>query len=333
MRKNVSAALVGSLLLVLFTGCTHSSQIRQTAAPQEPATDPAIVAEAALSSPLVFVIYGDMRFTDPSEMVASEPAARHALVVKIAAERPDALFLTGDVPWHGGTTDDYRVYHDETAVWRERRLRVYPALGNHEFQGCEEPTCLENWWAAFPQSRRQRWYSVTLGTKVRVLALDSNASLLSASPQAVWLERQIDALPESVGFVIILLHHPPVTDSSSGVRANEQALAEYLRSRTPQSSARFLVCAAHVHNYERFERDGVVYLVSGGGGAKPSPVTRSDADLYKDNEFPNFHYLRFEMEGQRLRGEMVRLTDYDAPSPGMWTVKDRFELSRRSPVR
>jgi hypothetical protein len=135
MRKNVSAALVGSLLLVLFTGCTHSSQIRQTAAPQEPATDPAIVAEAALSSPLVFVIYGDMRFTDPSEMVASEPAARHALVVKIAAERPDALFLTGDVPWHGGTTDDYRVYHDETAVWRERRLRVYPALGNHEFQG------------------------------------------------------------------------------------------------------------------------------------------------------------------------------------------------------
>ena len=333
MRNNGFGVLVSSWLLVLFAGCTHSGHVRQTAPPTASASDSFTVADTALSHPLVFVVYGDMRFSDPQETEASKPAPRRALVVKIASEHPDALFLTGDVPWHGGTREDYGEYRDETAVWREHHLRVYPVLGNHEFQQCEEPTCLENWWTAFPELRGRRWYSVALGSRVRVLALDSNTSLLPGSPQALWLDREINTLPGGVGFVFVLLHHPPMTDSSSGVRANEQALSEYLRVRAQQSSARFVVCAAHVHNYERFERDGVIYLVSGGGGAKPSPVTRSAADLYKDNDVPNFHYLRFELEGQRLRGEMLRLTDYDTPAPGTWAVRDRFELSPQSPAQ
>jgi hypothetical protein len=64
-----------------------------------------------------------------------------------------------------------------------------------------------------------------------------------------------------------------------------------------------------------------VFLVSGGGGAKPAPVTRSTAALYKGEEFPNFHYLRFELTGAGLHGEMVRLSDPDAAMPGMWAVK------------
>jgi hypothetical protein len=113
----------------------------------------------------VFIVYGDMRFTDTSEMQASQPGPRHALVAAIAAERPDALFLTGDVPWHGGTADDYHVYREETTAWREQQLRVYPALGNHEFQQCAESQCLENWWQAFPPLRGRRWYSVALGSR------------------------------------------------------------------------------------------------------------------------------------------------------------------------
>jgi hypothetical protein len=59
-------------------------------------------------------------------------------------------------------------------------------------------------------------------------------------------------------------------------------------------------------------------------------VTRKDTDQYKDLEFPNFHYLRFKLQGSRLVGEMVRLGDPAAPSPGSWVVKDRFELLAKS---
>jgi predicted MPP superfamily phosphohydrolase len=96
-----------------------------------------------LSRPLHIVVYGDMRFTDPKETAATNPKVRRWLVDKIAAEKPDAVLLSGDVPWRGGQADDYAVYRSETQSWRDAHLRIYPALGNHELIGAEQQ-CLEN---------------------------------------------------------------------------------------------------------------------------------------------------------------------------------------------
>jgi hypothetical protein len=49
-----------------------------------------------------FIVYGDMRFTDLDETKASLPGSAPLLVARIGREKPDAVFLTGDVPWHGG---------------------------------------------------------------------------------------------------------------------------------------------------------------------------------------------------------------------------------------
>lgn len=307
----------------LLVACTHAPR---SAPPAASAADPFEIDAAAPGQTVRFIVYGDMRFTDVRETQASRPGPRQALVARIAAERPDALFLTGDVPWHGGDQADYRVYRQESAAWRAGQLRVFPVLGNHEFQQCASPDCLRNWWQAFPDLRGRRWYSVALGPELLFIALDSNASLLPGSEQAQWLQRRIDGPADGVRFVVILLHHPPVTDAPAGVRTNEAALAARLSAAARHSSRRFVVCAAHVHNYERFERDGVTYLVSGGGGAKPLPIKRSAADRYQGDQFPNFNYVRFELLDHRLRGEMVRLTDADAPVPGKWAVQDRFEV-------
>jgi 3',5'-cyclic AMP phosphodiesterase CpdA len=326
VKRDVGGQLIGWLLLSLIA-CTGPSHVSTVPSPIRQPADLLAVADSQLRQPLVFIVYGDMRFTDTRETLASNPGPRQALVARVAAERPDAVFLTGDVPWHGGNADDYRQYAEETAAWRGRSLRVYPALGNHEFQQCAESECLENWWGTFPEMRGRRWYAVALGSRVRVLVLDSNVSLLAGSEQAQWLEREFEHLNHAVGFVLILMHHPPFTDAAEGSRANEQALAAYLASIARQTSPpRILVCAAHVHNYERFEHDGILYLVSGGGGAKPSAVTRSLDDRYQDQQFPNFHYLRFELNDDELRGEMYRLTDFDANSPASWAITDRFEL-------
>jgi hypothetical protein len=105
------------------------------------------VPDRELSAPLVLVTYGDMRFTDSAETGASNPAARRALVDKIAAETPAAIFINGDLTWHG-IDSDYAVYRDETRPWRKRHLRVYrvsriarPALvfGRHGHEGGEHP--------------------------------------------------------------------------------------------------------------------------------------------------------------------------------------------------
>jgi acid phosphatase type 7 len=322
-----------TLLVSVLTGCVTAAEPPPAPELSTAPTQVLSVPDSELHNPLVFVIYGDMRFTDPGETVAASPGPRQALVDKVAAEHPDALFLTGDIPWHGGDMNDYRVFEAQTAAWRQQHLRVYPVLGNHEFSQCDAAQCLENWWRAFPQIQGWRWYAVALGSRVRAFALDSNTSLLTGSEQRQWLQQQLGSLPPTVRFVILTLHHPPVADTGFAiVRRNERALGAYLKSVARGSSARFIVCSGHVHNYERFERDGVVYLVSGGGGAKPLRVHRGRRDKYRESGFPNFHYIRFEMQGERLQVQMHKVTDYQADSPHEWAVKDRFEVTALPPT-
>jgi len=290
-------------------------------------------SDAELPRPLTFITYGDQRFTDPKNVVATNPRVRQWLVTQIAAEHPAAVVLNGDVPLAGDVLNDYAVFQAETKPWRDAHLRVFPALGNHEFHG-PPAQALENWWDAFPEMRNRRWYAVQLGSRVYVLVVDSSASFLPGSDQARWIEKQIAGLPPSVDFVIVSIHHPPVADIQKHIevdhnpRPNEIALRDYLSTAALGSHASFLVSAAHIHNYERNLYEGVTYLVSGGGGAVPYFVERTPEDLYRSVLFPNYHYVKFTLEQDRLHGEMYRVADPEAKSLAVES-KDSFDIAVR----
>jgi acid phosphatase type 7 len=286
-----------------------------------------VVREIDLQKPTTVIAYGDMRFTDASNVKATNTPARRALVARVAQERPAAVLLNGDLTMHGGDQADYAVYQTETQAWRDAHLRVFPALGNHEFNNCEIRQCLQNWWETFPELKDRRWYSVQLGTKLYVIALDSNDSLLPGSQQHRWLKAQIASLPKNFEFVFITMHHEPVADIQVGAddnpRPNEMAVVDLLSKEKLKSKAKFIVVAGHIHNYERFEQGGVVYLVSGGGGAPQQTVERTSTDLYQDNSFPNFHYVKFVLNGDTVNATMYRLADSSGP---VWEPKDTFKV-------
>jgi len=279
------------------------------------------------------IVYGDQRFTDPSNTEATNPTARKLLVARIAEDKPDAVLLNGDVPYSGEVVDDYQVYANETKMWRDEQLHVYPALGNHEFHG-DPQQALEHWWTAFPAMRNRRWYSVQLGKAIYTIALDSDASLLTGSDQLRWIDGQLKGLLAETKFVFISMHHPPVADFQTRInvshnpRPNEIALRDYLESIAPRLHAKIIVCAGHIHNYERFQRGDVTYLVSGGGGAKPVPVERGPEDLYQSTDFPNYHYVDFILHGNHLDATMYRLANVDADSP-TWEIRDRFSIDAK----
>jgi hypothetical protein len=287
----------------------------------------------AVAQRTVVIAYGDMRFTDPKETQATNPKVRKWLVDKIASEKPNAIVISGDVPYVGERAADYAEFHLETAPWRAANIPVFPALGNHELRG-DLKKCLENWWTEFPKLRGKRWYMSEAGEKIVVLTLDSESKLTIGSDQIKWVEQQLINLKKSVRFVIFNLHHPPVADIESGdavshnPRPNEIAFADYLTTAPQGKRVRFIVNAGHIHNYERFFRDGTVYLVSGGGGAAPVPVTRDSHDLYHGTEYPNYHYVKFVLSGKRMNAEMIRLADANSEKP-KWEVKDSFQISAR----
>src|SRR5580704_16303342 len=183
----------------------------QTLANEPPRLD---VPAAGLSAPLTFIAYGDTRFTQRDGV--ANATARRALVARMASENPAAIFIGGDLVYEGSTPEDYETYKNETAAWSQAKIPIFPALGNHEFRGCDKDLspCLVNWWrAAAPSGVRSfRWYSVTLGPKVLVLVLDSDSSLKSGSEQRIWFEQQITNTDSQIEFVLVVLHYPPVRD-------------------------------------------------------------------------------------------------------------------------
>jgi hypothetical protein len=263
----------------------------------------------------------------------ANPAARRALIGRVASEKPAAIVIGGDLVYDGSDPEDYETYRTETVIWSQAKIPIFPALGNHEFRGCDQDAnpCLANWWrAAVPTGVRPfRWYSVALGPKILVLLLDSDSSLKPGSEQRTWFERQMTNMDSQVKFVLIVMHYPPVRDLIFPRAKDEKEIARYLSNHTHSLQARVVVVSSHIHNYERFRRDDVTYLVSGGGGAKPVPVLRLFGEQSKLGTAENFHYIRFRLEGGDLPGTMVRF-DPERSAETAWTEPDRFEVKARN---
>jgi hypothetical protein len=299
----------------------------RTLADEPPPLD---VPVADPSAPLTFIAYGDTRFTQRDGV--ANALARRALVARMASENPAAIFIGGDLVYEGSNPEDYETYKTETAAWAQAKIPIFPALGNHEFRGCGKDLtpCLENWWrAAAPSGVRSfRWYSVTVGPKVLVLVLDSDSSLKPGSEQRSWFEQQITHAGSQMEFIFVVLHYPPVRDPIFPRAKDEKEIARYLSKHTHLLHARVVVVGSHIHNYERFRRDDVTYLVSGGGGAKPVPALRLFGELSKLDTAVNFHYIRFRLESGDLQGTMVRF-DPNPPAETAWTEPDRFEVKAK----
>jgi calcineurin-like phosphoesterase family protein len=282
--------------------------------------------------PLVLVVYGDTRFTQRADVVNA--GARRALVERIAGERPAAILIGGDLVYEGSNPSDYQTFKSETSAWSSEEIPVFPALGNHEFKGCapDVRVCLDNWWSAFGDLslRPYRWYSVAIGSNLLALVLDSDAPLKPGSEQLAWFEAQMAGADDQVKFILIVLHYPPVRDPFFPRMRDEKEIARYLKSHAGSLRARVLVVGSHVHNYERYSRDGVTYLVSGGGGAKPVPAPRLFGEQSHLRTAVNFHYLRLTLWSDRLTGSMVRYDAAKVDGPNAWTEPDRFEMRARN---
>jgi Icc-related predicted phosphoesterase len=312
--------------VVLFVCCAAGSLSHsQTTVP---AVQP-VELQLEVSTPFRFVVCGDARFHDPKDTEAANPPVRQALVEAIAQANPAFISFGGDIVYNGNDADDWMVWDSETAVWRARKIPVYPALGNHDLHG-DEKVALANYFQRFPDLKNSRYYSVRAANEL-MLVLDSSLDETSGA-QGQWLSQKLDHIPGDVDFVFIVLHHPPYTSSSDlkklggghSARSQEQKLAGTLEARQQNLRARIVAFSGHVHNYERHEHGGVTYFVTGGAGAHAYPIERAADDPFHSKEV-NYHYLLVEVDRGSLKITMHRL---DLTSGrAIWTQPDSVAIS------
>ncbi|MGA7768474.1 MAG: metallophosphoesterase [Candidatus Sulfotelmatobacter sp.] len=311
--------LFATAMLLALTCCTRKSSAQTST----------VDLRLEVKTPFRFVAYGDTRFHDPTDTNAANPAVRVALVKAIADVNPAFICFTGDIVYNGYDSNDWKVWDSETSIWRDRRIPVYPALGNHDLHG-DQNIALRNYFHRFPDLKNSRYYSVRAANAL-ILVLDSSLEE-TGGPEGQWLADKLDHVLSDVDFVFLMFHHPPYTSSSDAkmlggghsARTTEQALAKMIEERQAHARFRIVVFSGHVHNYERHEHGGVTYFVSGGGGAHAYPIERAPDDPFQSKQV-NYHYLLVEVDQQQVKVTMNRL---DLTSgQAVWTKPDSVKIT------
>ncbi len=338
-RFSVFVARASYILLVLLLdrGSLFGAELQSADAVD---TGPTFTfSQFASGAPIRLVAYGDTRFTNPAVTNGVDPRVRKWLAERVGAENPRVLLLTGDTPFTGASVADWQNFQDETASWRTKSILVLPTTGNHETYGGAKQG-IANYLKNFPEIEDHRYYSALLGS-VEVISLDCTTASGRASAQGDWFATQLSHVPPQVQFLFILYHLPWMADKQSQVFVNLPSsealgLRNILEAHLAKLRVRVVVFNGHIHNYERFARNGVEYVITGGGGAEPYPLLfRGRADLYKDPGFPVYNYLTVEVSKRELHVVMWKVKDPKAAELAV-EQKDQFTIvapGRRTVVK
>jgi acid phosphatase type 7 len=324
MRKFRAPAFILVILLCFYA--LHQSHVE--AQGEKPASS-SIVFSTKNPGTLDFIAYGDIRFTDLSDRHNTNPRARQALLDRIAKEKPELLVMTGDIVLTGDHADDWKIYEKESKPLHDAGITIFPVIGNHDLRDTPAKA-LPYFFQHFPELKERRCYSVDAGP-VFIIVLDSQSDESEEGEQGRWLLSQLDQLPASADFVVVAFHRPCYTKSAGDILGNdhlarpqEQHLAQVLEERAKHISQKMLIVNGHVHNYERYQHGGIMYLISGGGGAKPVTVKRSPDDFYNEAG-ATYHYIRFHVANHLLHVEMAKYEDVNGGA--VWKLKDSFDLN------
>ena len=178
-----------------------------------------------------------------------------------------------DLVLHGG---DIQYQSNPTDTWAGMSVKLAPiaatapvwfTVGNHEFEDQNEIEVMyERLLGGQGMPRTDgRWFKIQWGP-VRLLVLDSEDGSTgdASSAQIAWLDAEL-ADGKASGDVLIVAFHRPIYTLSK--HASESTTTrDVLHPRFVDAGVK-LVLMGHVHAFERFDVDGVVYWVDGGGGS------------------------------------------------------------------
>jgi Calcineurin-like phosphoesterase len=276
-----------------------------------------------------FAVVGDLQPTSGLEVWReSNPRERRAILREVAEEGPDFVAFLGDLVFCGSSEAAWEEFDRLRSPLRAGGILAYPVLGNHEYWLSRRPA-LANFFGRFPQLRGRHWYALSYG-ELGLVFLDSNLRWLAPADwreQLAWYRRLLDQWDAdgAVRGILVLLHHPPFTNSrvtSDAIHVQRDLVPPFAASRKTLA-----MISGHVHNYERYLREGKVYLVAGGGGGPRAPLRegarrRHADDLFSGGRIRAFHYLRFRPGREALEVE-VRGLEKDGTG---FDSMERFEL-------
>lgn len=190
---------------------------------------------------------------------------------------------------------------------RQVSLPFFPVVGNHDVG----TTTLgeEIYRKQFFLPENKTYYAFCVGGILFVILDSEKGRGRIINEQLSWLENILSSSKEKMKLVFI--HRPlflPVDSLKTGRAMDKYPIERDDLHRLFLQNKVKTVFEADDHRYDRREQDGILYLISGGGGA---PLT----SLKEKGGY--FHYIWISAQKEKIEGEVVDLEGQ---------IKDRFVI-------
>ncbi|WP_028895088.1 metallophosphoesterase family protein [Syntrophorhabdus aromaticivorans] len=221
---------------------------------------------------------------------------------KIKSEGIDLIVHTGDVIDKPGSKEEWGKFFDITG----NKLTVLISPGNHDVRTAKSLKVYENLTGKNP------YFTFTMGdTQMIILCteLPGEGSRITGK-QLAWLSAELE---KPFRYRFVFLHRPPfpaMYHMGTSLDRFEKD-RDILHSLLVRHSVNMVV-AGHEHLYNRATRDGIVYVISGGGGARLHAFTEEQGGF--------FHYI---IAKRNKEGYVLRVYDFEGK------VRDEFQIKMR----
>lgn len=278
-----SLVVIGMLAVLATPGCARQADapvVPDAPSAQSPSTStapaPTPSTEPTTEPPVVFAVIGDYgtdgrRAREVAKLVRSwDPEFIIALGDNYywrAGGRGTGKYDESTGKHYGEWLADIDTTGKNLPEGKAEKNAFFPALGNHDYS--DATPSLDTYLKYFKlpgdgfsnSSDNERYYDFVQGP-VHFFVVNSNPDepdgIDRRSKQARWLRDELTS--STSAWKVVYGHHPPYSSDSTHGSTDELQwpYAEWGAD---------LVLSGHSHAYERIERDGIVYLVNGLGGA------------------------------------------------------------------
>jgi 3',5'-cyclic AMP phosphodiesterase CpdA len=284
--KKTLLVLLLMLVAVLPTFAAQDQQIRQK-----------LVALEKIPGKFSFIVLGDNRSGDDI----------YRKIISMAMERkPDFVVNTGDMIMTPGSKREWAKFWE---LSKPITAPYFLTVGNHDAHS-KMPRSEKIYKEEVDLPGNELYYSFTAGNSLFIVldsSLDDQEKRI-VGEQFKWLEAVLANSTKKHKFVF--LHHPLYTDLGKGHHAHD-SLDKYPESRDKlhlllSKYKVDAVFAGHEHYYEKRTVDGILYIITGGGGAP----------IYDMEEYGGFnHFVQVTVNGDKVSAEVIDING---------KVRDRF---------
>jgi 3',5'-cyclic AMP phosphodiesterase CpdA len=212
--------------------------------------------------------------------------------------KPDFVLHTGDLVADGGDTALWPIFFNiEGALLRTAAF--YPSLGNHERHARNYTDFIQT--APYYSFDWGSAHFSILDSDIGSAATSERAKQAYWKEQTEWLEADLRKSQKAT-FRFVAAHHPPMTAVSYRQGDNPHMTALMPMFEQYHVTASWF---GHDHNYQHYLKNGIHYIITGGGGAPLYDVDKPPEGITK-KVLTTENFVRIRVEGQNAHIEAFR---------------------------